>query len=46
MRKRQLDGYQVGKAIALIKQQSQFLKREIPFRIVFSMTNTLNNREG
>ncbi|WP_375695589.1 AAA family ATPase, partial [Bartonella sp. AC66GZZY] len=46
MRKKQLDGDQIGKIIALIKQQSQFFKREIPFRIVFSMTNTLNSREG
>ncbi|WP_407965860.1 AAA family ATPase [Bartonella sp. C271] len=46
MRKKQLDGDQIGKIIALIEQQSQFLKRKIPFRIVFSMTNTLNSREA
>ncbi|MET3559554.1 chromosome partitioning protein [Bartonella japonica] len=46
MRKKQLDGDQVGKIITLITQQSQFFRRKIPFRIVFSMTNTLNSREA
>ncbi|WP_336277026.1 ParA family protein [Bartonella sp. CB178] len=46
MRGKQLDGDQIGKVISLIQQQSQFFRRNIPFRIVFSMTGVLNSREA
>ncbi len=45
LRGKQLDADQAGRVIGLIERESRAFRREIPYRVVFSMMSALQSRE-
>ena len=45
MRGKQLDVDQAGRVVALIEREGKAFRRQIPYRVIFSMTSVLQSRE-
>lgn len=45
LRGKQLDADQAGRVVGLIERESKAFRREIPYRVMFSMTSALQSRE-
>lgn len=45
LRGKQLDADQAGRVIALVERESKAFRREIPYRVVFSMMSVLQSKE-
>ena len=45
LRGKQLDADQAGRVVSLIEREKKAFRREIPYRVIFSMTSALQSRE-
>lgn len=43
--KHHVDADEAGKVVALIERENKAFKRDIPYRIMFSMTSVIQSRE-